>query len=113
MIFAIIGIVVGILLGMYLPITYSPAYSLYVSMAILACADSVVGGLKARVRGNFDSLIFITGFVTNSFLAALLTYAGEKLGVPLYYAAIVTFGWRLFDNLSVLRRHLIKKLESK
>lgn len=113
MVFAILGIALGIILGVYLPITYSPAYSLYVSMAILACADSLVGGLKARVNGNFDSLVFISGFITNSLIAAALTYAGEKLGVPLYYAAIVTFGWRLFDNLSILRRHLIQKLESK
>ena len=55
-------------------------------------------------------------------LAGLLAYLGDMLGVPLYYAAILVFGGRLFDNMASIRRILVeqhmkkkhmKKIESK
>jgi hypothetical protein len=45
--------------------------------------------------------------VTNALLAALLTYVGDRLGVPLSEAAIVAFGVRLFSNLGRIRRLLL------
>jgi len=107
MIMAIIGLVAGILLGLYLPITYPAAYSLYISVAILASLDSVFGALLANLEDKFDAEIFISGFFGNAILAGFLAYIGDKLGVPLYYAAIFAFGVRLFNNFAIIRRHLI------
>ncbi|QUH26765.1 small basic family protein [Serpentinicella alkaliphila] len=108
MIMAIIGLIAGVLLGLYLPITYPAAYSLYISVAILASLDSVFGALRAILEEKFDSEIFITGFFANAILAGFLAYIGDKLGVPLYYAAIFAFGVRLFENFAIIRRHLLK-----
>ena len=47
------------------------------------------------------------GYVVNNNSAGALTYLGDKLGVELYFAAIVAFGVRIFDNLAVIRRHLL------
>src|SRR6266571_1447561 len=51
--------------------------------------------------------VFISGLLVNSLAAGALTYLGDKLGVELYFAAIVAFGVRIFDNLAVIRRHLL------
>lgn len=107
MIFAIIGILVGAIVGFYLPFTYNASYSLYVSVAILACLDSVFGGIRANLEKQFDVIIFISGFFGNAIIAAFLAYLGDKLGVPLYYAAIFTFGGRLFENFAKIRRSLL------
>jgi small basic protein len=40
-------------------------------------------------------------------LAGLLAFVGDRLGVELYYAAIVAFGVRLFNNLAIIRRHFL------
>ncbi len=104
MVVALIGILIGGIIGFLLPYTYNTAYSLYISIAILACLDSVFGGVKANLEGNFNVKIFLSGFFGNSLLAALLAYIGDRLGVPLYYAAIFTFGSRLFDNFASIRR---------
>lgn len=111
-ILAFIGIIVGVLIGIYLPITYSASYSLYVSVAILACLDSVFGGLRATLEKTFNTAIFISGFFGNAILAAFLAYVGDRLGVPLYYAAIFTFGGRLFQNFAIIRRHFINNKET-
>lgn len=109
MFFALIGILIGAIIGFILPYTYNTTYSLYVSVAILACLDSVFGGVRANLENNFRINIFISGFFGNAALAAFLAYLGDRLGVPLYYAAIFTFGGRLFENFAKIRRVLLTK----
>jgi small basic protein len=105
----LIGLLIGILLGLQLPFNISIGFAKYMSVALLAAFDSVVGGIKANMEGKFDNLIFVTGFVSNTFFAGVLAYIGEQIGVELYYAAIFAFGVRLFDNLAIIRRYLLKK----
>lgn len=109
----LIGILAGIIIGLLSPVTYSTTYSLYISVAILACLDSVFGGIKANLQNNFDTGIFISGFFGNAILAAALAYIGDKLGVPLYYASIFTFGNRMFENLASIRRIIILKMKTR
>ncbi len=108
MFLALIGILVGTVIGFLLPYTYNTTYSLYITVAILASLDSVFGGVRANLENKFDIKVFLSGFFGNAILAAFLAYVGDKLGVPLYYAAIFTFGNRLFDNFASIRRILLK-----
>ena len=107
------GLALGVVIGYYIPFTYPMDYSLYMSVAILAALDSIFGAVKSTFEGIYDNLIFLTGFIGNSLLAILLTYIGDRLGIPLYYVAILVFGSRLFDNLSIIRRHIILRISNK
>ncbi|SES64780.1 Small basic protein [Natronincola peptidivorans] len=113
MLFAIIGLMLGIFLGLYLPVTYPATYSLYISVAILAALDSVFGALRSSIENKFNTEIFVSGFFGNAILAGILAYIGDRLGVPLYYAAIFAFGGRLFQNFAIIRRHLLERLRSR
>jgi small basic protein len=64
------------------------------------------------MEGQYDNMIFVTGFVANACLAVLLTLLGDRLGIELYYAAILAFGVRMFNNLAILRRLLITRFRS-
>lgn len=107
MLLPILGIIGGILLGLYLPVDVSAAYAPYLSIAILASLDSVLGGVRSNMEKNFDINIFISGFISNSLVAAGLAYLGDLLGVPIYLAAIIVFGSRIFNNIAIIRRYLI------
>lgn len=109
----VIGVLFGILLGLFVPITIPAKYSIYVAVAILASLDTVCGGFVASLKKRFDLSIFLSGFFLNAILAAILTYIGEKIGIQLYLAAIVAFGNRLFFNFGVIRRILIKRYMKK
>lgn len=110
MIFAVvIGLAVGLALGFGLDISYPAEYSFYITMGLLAAMDSIVGAARSMMEEKYNNFIFISGFITNALLAMVLTYVGDKLGVPLYFAAIFVFGGRLFNNLAVLRRLAIDK----
>ncbi|MDD2189436.1 MAG: small basic family protein [Eubacteriales bacterium] len=109
----IIGLIGGIVLGFTLDVSYPTEYSFYITMGLLAAIDSILGAARSHLERKYNNVIFITGFVTNAILAGLLAYLGDRLGVPLYYAAILVFGGRLFQNLAVIRRLLIDKILAK
>ena len=110
MIIPAIGFCLGIVLALYMPaIDYS--YSKYLAIAILACLDSVFGGIAALMENRFDMRIFTSGFVGNAILAVGLTYLGEKLGLDLYLAAVFVFGNRIFLNFAIIRRYLLNKFK--
>jgi small basic protein len=97
----------GALLGGALSVAIPAEYTRHTAIAILAAVDSVLGALRADVEGQYDNLIFVSGFVTNSMLAVLLSILGDRLGIELEYAAIVAFGVRMFTNLAIIRRRLL------
>ena len=103
----IIGLLVGVVIGSVFSITIPAPYSRYTAMAILAASDSILGAARAQLEGQYDNRIFISGFCVNALLAGVLTFVGDRLGVELYYAAIVAFGVRLFNNLAIIRRHFL------
>lgn len=102
-------LLIGLIIGYHMPVLLPVVYAKYMSIAVLAALDSVLGGIRAYMEDAFDNAIFISGFITNSLLAAGLAYIGDRLGVELYLAAIVVFGVRLFQNLGIIRRYLMKK----
>ncbi|MCD6435062.1 MAG: small basic family protein [Clostridiales bacterium] len=110
MIIVVIGIGLGLVIGYFIPITTTGVYSIYFSVAILAALDSLFGGIRANFEDRFDSIIFISGFFGNSIIAFALAYVGDQLGVPLYYAAVFAFGTRLFNNFSIIRRYMFKRI---
>lgn len=105
----IAGLIVGILIGLMFPISIPMEYAKFMSVALLASLDSVFGGLRAGAEEKFDNTVFVTGFFTNALLAAGLVYIGERLGIDLYYVALLAFGLRIFQNLAIIRRYFLKK----
>lgn len=113
MIIVLLCILLGVLVGLYLPFEFSAISSLYISVGILAAIDSILGALKASFQNKFDLVIFISGFFVNALLAIGLSYLGDKLGVPIYYAAIFVFGTRLFNNIGSIRHYTIDRYRHK
>ncbi len=107
--FILMAMLFGVLIGLLLPADFSPpmAYATYLSVGFLAGMDSLVGAIRAGMEGKFRLGLFVSGFLVNVLLAALITWIGDRLGVDLYMAAIVTFGVRLFNNLGYIRRDIV------
>lgn len=102
------GLIIGIILGLVLNIPIPPAYVRYLGIAILAALDSSFGGLRASLEKTFEDRLFITGFFSNTLMAAFIVYVGDQLGIgELYLAAVVAFGVRLFRNLGIIRRYIL------
>lgn len=108
----LVGCILGAILGINAPII-SYTYSTYLAIAVIAALDSVFGGISSVLKRNFDLKIFLSGFFVNSILSILLTFLGQKLNVDIYLAAIFVFISRMFNNLTIIRRHYIEKWSAK
>ena len=109
----VVGIIVGIFAGVKSPYVFPQAYSPYVAIVILACIDSVLGGIKGMTEKNFNISIFISGFFGNALIAVAMIFIGEKLNIDMTMAAVVVYGSRLFQNFAQIRRFILNKAEKK
>jgi len=87
-IFAIIGLIVGVVVGWFTPLHIPASYANYTSVAV----------------SNF-----ISGFFSNVILAVVLVYIGDLIGINLYYVALIGFGLRVFINLAAIRKNIMTK----
>ena len=101
------ALLAGVIIGLMFSLSVPETYARYTAMAILAAMDSILGAARADMEGEYSNSVFVSGLVTNMFLAGFLTFLGDRLGVELYFAAIVAFGARLFNNIGTIRRYLL------
>lgn len=109
MLIPIIGLFVGVAVGIGSGVVFPPGYSAYVAMGLLACLDSVLGGVYANMQGRFQGKIFATGLFCNAIFAMALIWMGNQLSIDLSLAAVVVYGSRMFNNFSRIRIFLLNK----
>ena len=103
-----VSLAFGLLIGSISQIVIQLAYTKLFSVALVAALDAAFGGLRSAISERFDKHVFVTGFFSNTLLAATLVFIGDRLGIDLYYVALLAFGFRIFKNLAVIRRYLLK-----
>ena len=107
MLLPLAGLLLGILLGLVLRVNVGFELARYSAVAILAALDSVLGAVRAELDGVYNNRIFISGFVTNAIVAVILTFIGDRLSLDLYLVALINFGFRIFNNVALIRRHFV------
>ncbi|MET3963789.1 small basic protein [Marmoricola sp. OAE513] len=105
---AIIGLVVGVVIGLVVKPDVPLGLEPYLPIAVVAALDAVFGALRAFLDGLFDDKVFVVSFISNVFIAALIVFLGDKLGVgaQLSTGVIVVLGIRIFANVAAIRRHI-------
>jgi small basic protein len=103
----LVGLLFGVVLGLVLGVTVSPDLARYTAVGILAGLDSVLGAIRSELDAHYDNRVFLSGFVTNAFVAVVLTFVGDRLGIDLYLVALFAFGLRIFQNVALIRRHFL------
>jgi small basic protein len=105
---AVLGLVVGVVLGLVLQPDVPRGLEPYLPIAVVAALDAVFGGLRAYLDGIFDDKVFVISFASNVVIAAGIVFLGDQLGVggQLSTGVIVVLGIRIFANVAAIRRHL-------
>ena len=105
---AALGLLVGVLLGIFLQPDVPVGLEPYLPIAVVAALDAVFGALRAFLDGIFNDKVFVISFVSNVVIAALIVFLGDKLGVgaQLSTGVVVVLGVRIFSNVAAIRRHL-------
>ncbi|AKV55227.1 small basic protein [Bifidobacterium actinocoloniiforme DSM 22766] len=107
---AILGLIVGIVAGVFLqpdiPVTLQP----YLPIMVVAALDALLGAARSYFERSFSDRVFVVSFFSNVITATLLVFLGNQLGVgsQLSTAVIVVLGIRIFSNVSAIRRFIFK-----
>lgn len=109
MIYAVLGLVIGVAAGILAPGFIPKIYAPYFSVALMAGLDTAFGGLRAAMEGNYDNTVFLSGFLVNIVMAVFFCYAGIMLDIDFYLIVILVLGMRIFNNLAIIRRLYLKK----
>ena len=106
---AILGMLVGIGLGLWLQPNIPVGLQPYLPIAIVAALDALFGACRAWLEGMFTDKVFVVSFVSNDCIAALIVWVGDLIGVgsQLSTAVVVVLGIRIFTNAAAIRRALI------
>jgi len=107
-VFAIVGLILGIVLGIYLEPTLPTLLQPYLPIAIVAALDALFGGFRAYLERVFDDKVFVVSFVSNVLIAAMIVWVGDQIGVgaQLSTAVVVVLGIRILTNAAAIRRAL-------
>jgi small basic protein len=105
---AVLGLVVGIILGLVLHPTVPFWLQPYLPIAVVAALDAVFGAARATLEGVFDDRVFVISFLSNVLVAALIVFLGDQLGVgsQLSTGVVVVLSIRIFSNAAAIRRQL-------
>ena len=85
----IVALILGVVLGFLIKVPVTGIAGVYMGVAVVAGLDSVFGGLRSAIEGKFRSDVFMTGFVANIVIAFFLAWFGDRIGVNVYFVAIL------------------------
>lgn len=109
MIWAILGIIIGIVLGLGINFPIPLELTKYTAVIIMGILDALFGAIRAEITNDrFNAVIFITGLFFNIILSIAITLLGDKLGLDLYLAATFVFTFRIFSNIGTTRRAVLQ-----
>lgn len=103
----VVGLIIGVVLGFLFSVEIPLGYVKYTAIAIMAAIDTILGGLRAQLEDRFNLAIFLSGFIVNATFAAMLAGIGDLLGLDIYLGAVIAFSIRIFDNVGFIRRDVI------
>src|SRR5690625_5993496 len=78
---AVAGLIVGVVLGLVVDPSVPPYLQPYLPIAVVAALDALFGSVRARLEGVLDEQVFVTSFVLNVVIAALLVFLVDQQGV--------------------------------
>ena len=105
----VLALLIGVAIGSLWSQPLTGVYGQYMAMACLAGLDTICGGIRSGLEGKFHQDIFITGFFSNIVIAFGLAWLGNKIFVNLFLVGALVLGWRIFNNLSLIRRYLLTR----
>ncbi|BAJ27363.1 MULTISPECIES: small basic family protein [Kitasatospora] len=107
---AVLGLLIGVVVGVFVQPEVPNAVVPYLPIAVVAALDAVFGGVRAMLDGIFDDKVFVVSFLSNVVVAALIVFLGDQLGVgsQLSTGVVVVLGIRIFSNAAAIRRHVFR-----
>lgn len=106
---AVLGLVVGVVIGLLVEPNLPTVLLPYLPIAIVAALDAILGAARAWFEGVFSDRVFVVSFLSNVLIAGLIVFVGDQIGVgsQLSTGVVVVLGIRIFNNVAAIRRAVL------
>lgn len=108
-ILCVIAGVLGSSIGYIIPVVIPTEYNKLFSVAILAGIESVCSAIKLIIRNKFEGNIFIIDFFCKCNYCCIVVFIGDNLGLDLYYVILLALGFKLLQDLDVVKTYIFTK----
>ncbi len=109
MLYVIAGVVLGIIAGLNFNVVYNTEYVVYISLSILAMVNTIFNILCENLKGEIKVFKSVLYLFSDLLFAMFLGYIGERLGLPIYLAAVFAFGNNIYKNTKIMLDFVISK----
>lgn len=113
MIWGLIGLLIGLVVGYFFPLTIPVEFARYTAVGIMGILDALFGAWKAGLQKEYRLTIFLSGLFFNMSLAILITWLGDRLSLDLYLAVLIFFTFRIFNNIAIIRYSFLTRFLGK
>lgn len=110
---ALFAILMGLLLGLFLQVSFPPILAPYVGGLLLVLLLQLSLGVVLQGEKKFETTFFLISLFGNLLLSFLLIALGERLQLPLAQAVYLALCYRLFRVLSRLWILWAQKLQAR
>ncbi len=108
MLYAFLGIIAGVFLGVVMPWDIPVALSHYTAVIILVVLDCLISAIRSQIQGDYRTMNFILSLIFYTLLTAFFVFLGDKLNIDLYLGITVVFVFRIVQNISVVKDYYIE-----
>lgn len=106
-----LGILVGIVIGILLPLNISLINEKVLLILILVSFDILFAGINAKLLKQFDYLLFTNEFILNSILSVGIVFLGTILGLDLFSIIALVLIIKIFYNLNKLTKTIVSTIK--
>ena len=103
------GLIIGVLMGLLLPLNISLINANIMAVLALCALDSILSSYHAKLNEEFVTKIFTNQFLLNSILAIGLITLGNITGTNLFIPVSVVIIARIFYFLTKINKTIIEK----
>lgn len=111
MIYAVAGVILGIIAGMNIDMVYNPEYAVYISLGILAVINTIFNMLSDNLKCEMTLTKSVMYLIRDLSFGLILGYIGEQLGLPVYLAAVFAFGNNIYKSIGEMINIVLEKLK--
>lgn len=108
----VLGLVLGIAIGLMTNLTIPSEYSNYLSLAVLAALDTLIGGIRAHLQGTYDEMVFVSGFFFNIYIGNKFSFSGSPSWCRLVFSRYIRIWSQIISEYSRYQKKSTNKVDS-
>ena len=110
---ALIGLIIGVIAGVFFKIPLPQEHGIYIAAVILILLDGILESIMRLREDRFNIISPVSGMIVNGLTVTIMAYIGKIVNYELVFVAILLITAGILKKFLIFRRFLLNKCEKK